>query len=150
MGELYFSLLVYTDLRIELLPWEQARAHAAPIRFAVFVEEQGVPLAIELDQMDDKSAHAVAYYRGSPIGTGRLLPDGHIGRMAVLAAWRGRGIGSRILAKLVDAARARGDREVLLSAQVHATAFYRGHGFAEEGAEYMDAGIPHVDMRRRL
>jgi len=141
---------VYTDLRIELLPWEQARAHAAPIRFAVFVEEQGVPAEIELDEMDAKSVHAVAYYRESPIATGRLLPDGHIGRMAVLQAWRGRGIGGRILAKLMDAARARGDREVVLSAQVHAMAFYRAHGFVEEGAEYLDAGIPHLDMRRRL
>ena len=109
-----------------------------------------MPLAIELDEMDDKSVHAVAYYRGSPIGTGRLLPDGHIGRMAVLKAWRGRGIGGRILGKLIDAARARGDREIALSAQVHAMAFYRVHGFVEEGAEYMEAGIPHVDMRRRL
>ena len=141
---------MYTDLRIELLPWERARAHAAPIRFAVFVEEQGVPLAMELDEMDDKSVHAVAYYREDPIGTGRLLPDGHIGRMAVLQPWRGRGIGGRILAKLMEAARARGDKEVVLSAQVHAMAFYRTHGFVEEGAEYMDAGIPHVDMRRRL
>ena len=150
MGPLYFSRLVYTDLRIELLPWEQARAHAAPIRFAVFVEEQGVPLAIELDEMDEKALHALAFYAGDPIATGRLLPDGHIGRMAVLQAWRGRGIGGRILAKLMDAARARGDREIVLSAQVHAMAFYRAHGFVEEGAEYMDAGIPHVDMRRAL
>ena len=141
---------MYTDLRIELLPWERARAHAAPIRFAVFVEEQGVPLAMELDEMDDKSVHAVAYYREDPIGTGRLLPDGHIGRMAVLQPWRGRGIGGRILAKLMDAARARGDREVVLAAQVDAMAFYRAHGFVEEGAEYMEAGIPHVDMRRAL
>ena len=141
---------MYTDLRIELLPWEQARAHAAPIRFTVFVEEQGVPLAIELDEMDDKSLHAVAYFGGDPIATGRLLPDGHIGRMAVLKAWRGRGIGGRVLGKLMEAARARGDREIVLSAQIQATAFYRAHGFVEEGGEYMDAGIPHVDMRRRL
>ena len=141
---------MYTDLRIELLPWEPARAHAAPIRFAVFVEEQRVPAEIELDQMDPKSLHAVAFYGGDPIATGRLLPDGHIGRMAVLQAWRGRGIGGRILAKLMEAARARGDREVVLSAQVHAMAFYRAHGFVEQGAEYMDAGIPHVDMRRAL
>lgn len=141
---------MYTDLRIELLPWEPARAHASPIRFAVFVEEQRVPLAMELDEMDEKSLHAVAFYAGDPIATGRLLPDGHIGRMAVLQAWRGRGIGSRILAKLMDAARARGDGEVVVSAQVHAVAFYRAHGFVEEGAEYMDAGIPHVDMRRAL
>ena len=141
---------MYTDLRVELLPWERARAHAAPIRFTVFVEEQRVPAEIELDEMDAKSLHAVAFYGGDPIATGRLLPDGHIGRMAVLQAWRGRGIGGRILAKLMDAARARGDREVVLSAQVHATAFYRAHGFVEEGGEYMDAGIPHVDMRRAL
>src|SRR5262249_14462578 len=137
MDELYFSRLVYTDLRIELLPWEQARAHAAPIRFTVFVEEQGVPLAIELDEMDDKSLHAVAYCGGDPIATGRLLPDGHIGRMAVLKAWRGRGIGGRVLGKLMEAARARGDREIVLSAQIQATAFYRAHGFVEEGGEYM-------------
>jgi predicted GNAT family N-acyltransferase len=137
-------------LRIELLPWEQARAHAAPIRFAVFVEEQGVPLEIELDEMDPGSLHALAFENDSPVGTGRLLPDGHIGRMAVLKDWRGRGVGGRILAALMDEARRRGHREVVLSAQVHATAFYRSHGFAEEGAEYLDAGIPHRNMRRPL
>jgi predicted GNAT family N-acyltransferase len=136
--------------RIELLPWEEARAHAVPIRFAVFVEEQGVPPEIELDEMDEKSLHAVAFQNLFPIGTGRLLPDGHIGRMAVLKDRRGRGIGGKILARLVDRARSRGDREVILSAQVHATAFYRRHGFVEEGAEYLDAGIPHRQMRRSL
>jgi len=150
MGPLYFSRLVHTDLRIELLPWERARAYAAPIRFAVFVEEQRVPAEIELDEMDAKSLHAVAFGNRFPVGTGRLLPDGHIGRMAVLKDWRGRGVGSLILKELVDAARNRGDREIVLSAQVQATAFYRAHGFVEEGAEYMDAGIPHVDMRRAL
>ena len=139
-----------TALRIEVLPWEQARGHAAPIRFTVFVEEQGVPLDIELDEMDEKSLHALAFHDGNPVGTGRLLPDGHIGRMAVLKAWRGRGIGARILGRLMDEARARGDRQVVLSAQVQATAFYRAHGFVEEGAEYLDAGIPHRDMRRLL
>ena len=137
-------------LTIELLPWEKARAHAVPIRFAVFVEEQGVPCEIELDDMDAQSLHAVAFEDGSAVGTGRLLPDGHIGRMAVLSEWRGRGIGGQILGKLMDRARGRGEREVILSAQVHATGFYRRHGFVEEGAEYLDAGIPHRDMRRRL
>jgi predicted GNAT family N-acyltransferase len=137
-------------LEIELLSWEEARAHAAPIRFAVFVQEQGVPREIELDEMDAKSLHAVASENGLPIGTARLLPDGHIGRMAVLKAWRGRGIGGEILARLVERAREAGHRELMLSAQVHATAFYRMHGFVEEGAEYMDAGIPHRNMRRSL
>jgi predicted GNAT family N-acyltransferase len=136
--------------RIELLPWERAREHAAPIRFTVFVEEQGVPREIELDDMDERSLHAVAFENHLPVGTGRLLPDGHIGRMAVLKEWRGRGIGGLMLKQLVNEARQRGHKEVLLSAQVHATAFYRAHGFEEEGAQYMDAGIPHQDMRRRL
>jgi predicted GNAT family N-acyltransferase len=137
-------------LKIELLPWEQARAQAAPIRFSVFVEEQGVPLDMELDETDAESLHALAFENDSAVGTGRLLPDGHIGRMAVLKDWRGRGIGGRILAALMDEARRRGHREVVLSSQVHATAFYRLHGFVEEGAEYMDGGIPHRQMRRPL
>ncbi|HEY9532672.1 MAG TPA: GNAT family N-acetyltransferase [Burkholderiales bacterium] len=127
-----------------------ARALAAPIRFAVFVEEQGVPREIELDEMDAACIHALAYLDGKAIGTGRLLPDGHIGRMAVLRKWRGHGVGSRILNALVEQARRRGDREVALSAQVHALAFYRAHGFVEEGGEYLEAGIRHQAMRRSL
>jgi predicted GNAT family N-acyltransferase len=137
-------------VKIELMPWQRARAHAARIRFAVFVEEQGVPRELELDKRDEDCEHAVAFAGGSAVATARLLPDGHIGRMAVLKPWRGRGVGSAILARLVERARERGDKEVILSAQVHATAFYRAHGFVEEGAEYLEAGIPHRDMRRRL
>jgi predicted GNAT family N-acyltransferase len=136
--------------RIELLPWEEARVHAAPIRFAVFVEEQGVPPEIELDASDAQCIHAVCFAGAKPVATGRLLPDGHIGRMAVLKDWRGRGIGGTLLRRLMDKARERGDGEVVLSAQVHATPFYRAHGFVEEGPEYMEAGIPHRGMRRRL
>jgi predicted GNAT family N-acyltransferase len=141
---------VETELLIELLPWEKARPHAVPIRFAVFVEEQAVPREIELDEMDAESVHAIAFANHFPVGTGRLLPEGHIGRMAVLKDWRGRGIGGQILKKLMDRARERGDREVILSAQVQATAFYRRYGFVEEGAEYMEAGIPHRNMRCTL
>ena len=137
-------------LQIELLPWESARKHAAPIRFTVFVEEQGVPRDIELDEMDPRCIHAVAFEDNRAVATGRLLPDGHIGRMAVLKEWRGRGIGGQILNALMGEACARGHREAVLSAQVHATAFYRSHGFVEEGAEYLEAGIAHRDMRRRL
>ena len=84
------------------------------------------------------------------MGTGRLLPDGHIGRMAVLKGWRGQGVVGLMLARLVEQARARGDREVALSAQVHAVPFYRRHGFVEEGAEYLEAGIRHQAMRKAL
>jgi len=137
-------------VRIEVLPWNEARALAVPIRFSVFVEEQGVPLEMELDQADADALHAVAFDDGEAVGTGRLLPDGRIGRMAVLKAWRGRGIGGQILQRLMDRARERGDREVVLAAQVSASAFYRAHGFTEQGPEYLEAGIRHRDMRRRL
>ena len=137
-------------LRIELLPWEAARAHAAPIRFAVFVEEQGVPREIELDDMDERCEHAVAFEGSTAVATGRLLPDGHIGRMAVLKAYRARGVGGAILQALIGEARRRGMREVVLSAQTHALGFYRKHGFAPQGAIYTEAGIPHQEMRLRL
>jgi predicted GNAT family N-acyltransferase len=81
------------------------------------------------------------------LGTGRLLPDGHIGRMAVLRQARGAGVGSALLRALMQAARARGDREVMLSAQTHALPFYERFGFVAEGEAYDDAGIPHRVMR---
>ncbi len=136
--------------RIELMSWEQARVHASPVRFAVFVEEQGVPREIELDEQDAVSVHAVVFEDQGPVATGRLLPDGHIGRMAVLKECRGRGIGSAMLEKLVEVAVQRGYPQVVLSAQVHALPFYRAHGFLPEGDEYLEAGIRHQEMRRVL
>ena len=130
--------------------WREARERASPIRFEVFVREQRVPPEIELDDMDARCLHALAFHHETAVGTARLLPDGHIGRMAVLKAWRGKGVGAAMLSRLIEAARARGDREVALSAQVHAVRFYRVHGFVEEGAEYEEAGIAHQAMRRVL
>ena len=135
---------------VELMDWERARPRAAPVRFAVFVHEQRVPAAIELDDMDAECIHAVAFLGKLPVGTGRLLPDGHIGRMAVMKPWRGQGVGGALLRRLVSAARGRGEREVLLSAQVHALGFYRAHGFTAFGDVYAEAGIPHQQMRLRL
>jgi predicted GNAT family N-acyltransferase len=138
-------------IRIELLSWKAARSRASALRFEVFVEEQGVPREIEIDEHDPLCVHALALDEtGSVVGTGRLLPDGHIGRMAVRRNWRGRGIGGAILERLIDAARARGDAEIALSAQVQALDFYRAYGFAEEGERYLEAGIEHQAMRRRL
>jgi predicted GNAT family N-acyltransferase len=137
-------------IRIDLMGWHEARERASPIRFEVFVREQRVPAEIELDDMDAKCLHALAFHQEQVVGTGRLLPDGHIGRMAVLKPYRGKGVGAAMLERLVEAARARGDREVALSAQVHAMRFYRAHGFVEEGAEYEEAGIAHQAMRRVL
>jgi predicted GNAT family N-acyltransferase len=137
-------------LRIELMDWAAARAEASRIRTTVFVEEQRVPPGIEMDQHDAACLHALAYAQGGAVGTGRLLPDGHIGRMAVLKESRALGVGGAILERLVDEARRRGMRQVVLSAQTHALGFYRRHGFREVGAVFEEAGIPHQEMRRTL
>jgi predicted GNAT family N-acyltransferase len=139
---------VAEPIQIVLGTWSELRARAEPIRFAVFVEEQKVPAEIELDAHDPFSLHALAVDgRGTAVGTGRLLPDGHIGRMAVLPAARGAGVGSQLLQALMQAARRRGDRQVMLSAQTHALPFYAHFGFIAEGDVYDDAGIPHRAMR---
>lgn len=137
-------------LRIELAGWSEARGEAQRIRFAVFVEEQRVPAEIEMDEMDALCLHALAFHEDLAVGTGRLLPDGHIGRMAVMKPWRGRGVGAALLRSLVEAARRRGDAEVQLSAQVHALGFYRAHGFTAHGEVYEEAGIEHQAMRLAL
>ncbi len=137
--------------RIELMDWDKAQTIAGPIRFAIFVGEQNVPPGIELDDKDASCRHAVAFDdSGKAIGTGRLLPDGHIGRMAVVMEWRRRGIGALILNALVDEARRQGHKEVVLSAQLQAAEFYREQGFEAEGKVYQEAGILHQAMRKKL
>lgn len=137
--------------RIELMEWDKAQPIAGPIRFAIFVGEQNVPPGIELDELDAKCLHAIAYDpEGRAIGTGRLLPDGHIGRMAVVKDWRRQGVGAEILEALVAEAARRGHAEVVLSAQLQAAEFYRSHGFVAEGKVYQEAGILHQAMRRVL
>lgn len=133
------------------MPWEKAQPVAAPIRFAIFVGEQNVPPGIELDDKDEHSLHAIAFDEaGKAIGTGRLLPEGKIGRMAVVKEWRQRGVGADLLEALVAEARRRGLAEVTLSAQLQAAEFYRSHGFVAEGKVYEEAGILHQVMRRSL
>ncbi len=121
------------------------------VRRAVFIVEQQVPEALEWDADDAVSTHVLALdAAGHPIGTGRLLPDGHIGRMAVSAAWRRHGVGQAILHWLIDCARTRGDAAVHLHAQTHALGFYARAGFVAQGAVFMEAGIPHRAMTLRL
>jgi len=137
-----------TKHTIRLGDWATLGPHATAIRFEVFVDEQKVPAEIELDDMDAVCLHAVAYDgAGNAIGTGRLLPDGHIGRMAVRQPGRGTGVGGAILTLLMEKARERGDAAVVLNAQTVAAPFYARHGFVQQGEVFEEAGIAHVEMR---
>lgn len=136
---------------IELADWDRAEPLVMPVRIAVFVDEQGVPPEIERDAQDALSRHAIARdATGGVIGTGRLLPDGHIGRMAVSRGARGAGVGGAVLQALISEARRLGMNAVALNAQVHALEFYRRHGFVEFGEVFMEAGIAHRAMRLAL
>jgi len=135
---------------IVLGTWEALHDDALAIRREVFVVEQSGPPEDEPDAMDAASLHAVAYDRGVAIATGRLLPDGHIGRMAVRRQARGRGVGGRLLAALIDRARQLGHQTLALHAQVHASGFYEAHGFCRQGAPFVEAGIDHVLMVRTI
>jgi predicted GNAT family N-acyltransferase len=137
--------------RVRLVDWRDASGVLSRIRTTVFVGEQKVPPEIEIDGHDPECVHALAESgSGEAVGTGRLMPDGRIGRMAVQADWRNRGVGAAMLAALVAEAKRRGFREVYLHAQTKARDFYLRHGFAIEGEEYLEAGIPHIGMRMGL
>ncbi len=131
--------------------WCRDAARLGAIRRAVFIDEQGVPEALEWDEYDAVSTHWLALAGDdSPIGCARLLPDGHLGRMAVLPAWRGRGVGRALLDAVLHAARMRGERLLSLSAQTHAAGFYARAGFVADGPVYEEAGILHVAMQKTL
>jgi predicted GNAT family N-acyltransferase len=144
-------------LLIKRVESDAEREAALELRMRVFVQEQGVPLEEEVDEHDASAVHVIALAGGRVVGTGRAVfpPQGSyrqvkIGRMAVDAAWRRRGVGGRILAALEVEARRMGMREAVLAAQTRATGFYASHGYREEGAVFLDAGIDHILMRKRL
>jgi predicted GNAT family N-acyltransferase len=137
--------------RIRRADWERDHAWLRAVREEVFVREQGVPPDLEWDGLDAGCRHVLAESdAGQAIGTGRLLPDGHLGRMAVLRGWRSRGVGAAMLEFLLAEARRLGMAEVVLNAQTHALPFYARHGFVAEGAPFPEAGIPHQTMRLTL
>ncbi|MHB1239653.1 MAG: GNAT family N-acetyltransferase [Gammaproteobacteria bacterium] len=139
------------DFQVRAADWNTEQAALRAVRTAVFVREQGVSLELEWDGRDVSAIHVLAAdHRQTPIGTARMLPDGHIGRMAVLAAWRRRGVGSTLLLKLLKDARDGGLNRVFLNAQTHAVPFYGRHGFRVLGDPFTDAGIPHLRMIRDL
>ena len=132
---------------IQVLDWSQAEARARSVRGAVFIAEQKVSVDLEWDEWDARCDHALALdVRSNPVGTARLLPDGHLGRMAVIAAWRGKGVGRALALAMLEKARERGMRRIVLHAQTHATGFYRKLGFEVFGLEFEEAGIAHIGM----
>jgi len=149
------------DLIVRLVETEAERKAAFDLRIRVFVGEQGVPREEELDDYDDAATHAVALMGNRVVGTGRMLtPDtsshealggaARIGRMAVDAEWRRRGIGGRILTALEDVASQSGLDRAVLHAQTYVKSFYAGHGYVEEGDVFLEVGIEHVQMGKRL
>jgi predicted GNAT family N-acyltransferase len=120
------------------------------LRRTVFIEEQGVSVADEVDGKDAEARHLIAVADGHPVGTARLLTDGttgKVGRVCVLAKFRGQGIGAALVRAAVEVFRADPDLSfALLGAQTHAISFYQRLGFRATGPVYEDAGIPHRDM----
>ena len=145
-GRLARDVLGGAEVRLSEVPWETHAAALMAVRRAVFIEEQGVPEAEELDGEDAAAKHFLAEdEHGNPIGTARLLASGQIGRMAVLPEWRGRDIGAGLLVRAVEAAR-RDGLDVFLHAQVHALGFYERNGFKASGDVFLEADIEHRRM----
>jgi predicted GNAT family N-acyltransferase len=129
------------------------REECYAIRRDVFVDEQAVPLELELDEYDDAATHFLLRDGDAPLATARLLDKGgraKIGRVAVRRGARGRGLGLVLMRAVLDEARRRGFAEAVLDSQTYAIPFYERLGFMAEGDEFDDAGIPHFLMRRRL
>lgn len=140
------------DFIVQEVHWQSAQAALKHIRLEVFVQEQQVPLALELDGLDEKALHLLASNQnGAAIACARILPPEHaqpasIGRMAVIKEWRHKGVGMRLLQSAVEICRQHHWQEITLSAQTHAIGFYERAGFTLNSAEYLDAGILHRDM----
>ncbi len=140
-----------SDITVKVVETEEDMEAAVGIRFRVFVDEQSVPPEIELDEYDAVATHAIALLDGQAVGTGRAIIDGgsaRIGRMAVDQSHRRGGVGGLILRFLEDEAREQGAAEFVLHAQEYVKAFYAAHGYEEHGEPFMEAGIPHIEMRK--
>jgi predicted GNAT family N-acyltransferase len=131
--------------------WDRDLEAIRRVREAVFVVEQSVPAELEWDGLDKDCVQVVAEDTNrDAIGTGRLHPSGKIGRMAVIAGWRGHGVGAAILERLIELAGRQGLEQVFLHGQTRVLEFYARYGFVAEGEEFEEADIPHRMMRRKI
>ena len=129
------------------------RDAAIALRRQVFCKEQGVPPGLDADGRDADAIHVVAVQDGDVIGTCRIVIDGEtakLGRLAVAAEVRGRGLGTRLLREAEREARAAGAGRMALHAQEHARELYTANGYAQYGDPFVEAGIPHVAMQKQL
>lgn len=126
--------------------WPREAGAIAAVRRRVFIEEQGVPEDLEWEARDGDCDWFLARVGDAVVGIARITPDAHVGRMAVLPDWRGRGIGSALLQAVLQHARDKGLSTLTLHAQTHAVPFYARIGFRAEGEVFMEAGIPHRRM----
>lgn len=133
-------------LKIVSGTWDDLAAHAQEIREAVFIQEQNIAAEDEWDDLDTVSIHFVVYEQDHAIATARLLANNSVGRVAVLKSHRGLKIGQQLMQAIVDYAKADHREALKLSSQVHAIGFYQALGFSVQGDEYLDCGIPHIDM----
>ena len=132
---------------IKIVDFDKNLAEIHYIRTKVFIDEQNVPAELEWDEFDADSVHILAYIDNKAVGTARLLRNGHIGRMAVLIEYRNSGIGKNMLNFMINLAGEKSMTNIQLSAQEHAIGFYEKQGFTISSGVYMDAGIPHYDMK---
>ncbi|ANF82425.1 GNAT family acetyltransferase [Acinetobacter sp. NCu2D-2] len=139
-------MLMTAEFFIRSGTWQVLMKDAKAIREAVFIQEQNIQPEDEWDEMDAVSEHFVVYVGEQPVATARLLLDHHIGRVAVLRDYRGLHIGQQLMQFIIDFAKQEYRPFLQLSSQVHALGFYEGLGFQVQGQEYLDCGIPHIDM----
>lgn len=145
------SLHVNSQFKIQPVSWQTHHSELSAVRFEVFVEEQGFAAEIELDGQDEHCCHVLATNEsGEAVGTARLLPDGHIGRVAVLSNYRSLGIGRQMMVLLAKLAKEQGLEQVELSSQTHAIPFYADLGYESVGEIYDEAGAPHQRMIKAL
>ncbi len=138
-------------IQIRRVAWEDESQALRYIRECVFIQEQCVPVELEWDELDPVCLHILAKDGdGQSVGTARLLPDGHIGRIAVLKEWRKQGVGSALLQWMIEEMKSSGKQQAMLNAQTDAVKFYEKFGFRVVGDMFMDAGIPHVQMHLAL
>ncbi|MBD8730214.1 GNAT family N-acetyltransferase [Pseudomonas sp. CFBP 13710] len=136
------------SIGVRVADWHKDNRDIRRIREAVFIAEQAIPAELEWDEDDLSAVHFLAVEGDYAVGTARLLADGEIGRVSVLKDWRGLRVGDKLLQAVIAHANALGLHEQKLSAQVHATTFYEHHGFRVVSGEFLEAGLPHVDMIR--